>query len=492
MPSVLVPIQTNQYSYAMLYEALAESLAKSIFKGSLRQGDRLPSVRGLATQRHVSIATVLQAFQRLEDDGLVEVRPRSGHFVKGKPNSTLAEPRSPRFSSAPAKVSVSSGVKSMMQSMRDRGNVPLGAAQVAPELLPLRALNRTLSQIAREMQFWGADYGDPVGLPSLRKQLAKRAVKWGVSLHEDDFVVTVGAMEGLNLCLRAVARPNDTIAVESPTYFGVLQAIEQLGMRAIEVPSAPRTGLNLTALESVLKQRTISALLVSPNVSNPLGAVMSDENKERMVALCRRYDVPLIEDDVYGELAFNGRPRPALAWDTDGRVLLVGSVSKTLAPGYRIGWVVPGRYQEKLEALKYSLTVSTPAILQMVVAEFLAGGGYDRHLRRLQRRLKGQVDTVRSLICQHFPKETRVTSPDGGFVLWVELPPQVSALHIQHEALQHRIALAAGPLFGAKGQFQSHLRISCGYPPNSKTSAAIETLGQLVHRAAAQPVAASM
>ncbi len=467
----------------MLYETLAESLARSIAKGSLRGGDRMPSVRGLAQQRKVSIATVLLAYQHLENDGLVEIRARSGHYVKRRSTVVLAEPRLPTVSRAASKVSVSTGVKSVMQAMRDPSVVPLGAAQVAPELLPLRALNRTLSQIAREMQFLGSDYGDPSGVLTFRRQLAKRAVKWGVSLHENDFVVTVGAMEAINLCLRAVAQPNDNIAVETPTYFGVLQAIEQLGMRAIEVPSAPRTGIDLQTLETVLRHKKVRAIIASPNVSNPLGAIMSDASKERLVALCRQFDVPLIEDDVYGELAFEGRPRPALAWDTDGRVLLVGSVSKTLAPGYRIGWVVPGRYQEKVESLKYSLTVSTPAILQMAVAEFLAGGGYDRHLRRLQRRLKAQVERMRSLVCEHFPAETRVTSPEGGFVLWVELPQGVSAMQVQQEALKHRIAVAPGPLFGAKGQFDSHLRISCGFPPNVRIHEAIKTLGHIVYQA---------
>jgi DNA-binding transcriptional MocR family regulator len=464
----------------MLYESLADNLARSIERGSLRGGDRLPSVRGLANQRGVSVATVLMAYQQLENDGLVEIRARSGHYVKRKSLVALAEPRPPTVNRTATKVSVCLGVSAVMKAMRDRSVVPLGAAEIDPELLPLRALNRTLSLIAREMQWLGADYGDLNGVPTLRRQLAKRAVKWGLSLHENDFIVTVGAMEAINLCLRAVAQPNDSIAVESPTYFGVLQAIEQLGMRAVEVPSSPRTGLNLLALEQVLRQKKVKAVLASPNSGNPLGAVMSDEHKERLVQLCRQFDVPLIEDDVYGELAFEGRPRPALAWDTDGRVLLVGSVSKTLAPGYRIGWVVPGRYQEKVESLKYALTVSTPAILQMAVAEFLSGGGYDRHLRRLQRRLKSQVERMRSLICEHFPPETRVTCPAGGFVLWVELPPGVSGIAVQQEALRHKIAVAPGSLFGAAGQFDSHLRISCGFPTTERILDAVERLGTIV------------
>ena len=463
----------------LLYERIADELAAAIAHGALRAGDRMPSVRRLARQRRVSIATVLQAYLRLEDDGLIEVRPRSGHFVRSRKTQALAEPRAARPNLSPARVSVTSGVRALMESHRDLGIVALGAAQVSPELLPIRQLNRRLAAIVREIQDAGARYGDITGELTLRRQLARRSVDMGVSLHPSEFIVTVGATEGLHLALQAVANRGDAVAVEVPTFFGVLQAVEHLGLKAIEVPSHSRTGLDLDCLERVLKNRPVRAVIAQPNVSNPLGSVMSDDAKERLVRLCARADVPLIEDDVYGELAFDGRARAALAWDRDGRVLLLGSVSKTLAPGYRIGWLVPGRYFERVERLKYSQTISTPPLLQMAVAEFLESGGYDRHLRRLRSKLRLQVERTREAVAALFPAGTRVSSPAGGFVVWVELPPGVDAYALQQAALEHRISIAPGPIFSARERFTNCVRLSCGFPWSDRTQRALATLGQL-------------
>jgi DNA-binding transcriptional MocR family regulator len=469
----------------LLYEQIADDLTRAIRLGTLRGGDRMPSVRGLARQRKVSVATILQAYVRLENDGLIEVRPRSGHFVRQRTATPVAEPRAARLNLSPATVSVTPGVRALMESMKDPSVVPLGAAQVSPSLLPIRQLNRKLAAIAREMQDAGASYGDTTGVPTLRRQLAKRSVAWGMSLHESEFVVTIGAMEAINLALRAVAKPGEAVAVETPSYFGILQAIEQLGMRAIEVPSHSRTGIDLDALEQVLKQGSVRAVLASPNISNPLGALMSDENKERLVKLCARHDAPLIEDDVYGDLAFDSRPRPAAHWDRDGRVLLIGSISKTLAPGYRIGWIAAGRYQERIERLKYAFTVSTPPLLQMAVAEFLGSGGYERHVRKLRSHLHAQVDRTRQAVADAFPEGTRISSPAGGFVLWLELPPNVDAYTLQSAAMAEKISVAPGPIFSPRERFSNCIRLSCGFPWSDRHERAIRTLGRITAELAA-------
>jgi DNA-binding transcriptional MocR family regulator len=462
-----------------LYDELANDLGESIARGALRPGERMPSVRGLARKRGVSVATVVAAYVRLENDGLVEVRPRSGHFVRKRPLPT-EEPRTPRRAGGAAKPSVAGAVAAMQFAMRDPTVLPLGSAYLAPDVLPIAALNRTLAGIAREMQTAGAGYDVPPGLRTLRRALARRSVDWGSPLGEDDFVTTLGATEAVFLSLSTIARPGDAIAVESPTYFGVLQAIEALGMRAVEVPCSPRTGLDLDALDDVLRAGGVRAVLSVPNVSNPLGAVMPDENKERLVKMLARHDVPLVEDDVYGDLTFDGpRPRPAKAFDKDGRVLLCGSVSKTLAPGYRVGWVAPGRYGDVLRLRKYALTLASPTLTQMAVAEFLRSGGYDRHVRRLRRVLAGQTARMQDAVLASFPLGTRVSSPRGGFVLWVELPQAVDALELQEAALQKNIAIAPGPIFSARGRFASFIRLSCGMPWSNKLANAIDALGAM-------------
>jgi DNA-binding transcriptional MocR family regulator len=468
---------------SLLYERLASEVAGLIERGALRPGDRLPSVRRTSRDREVSIATVLSAYMKLENDGLVEVRPKSGHFVR-RGQEPLRVPRTPRLRVSPSRVSVSDGVTTLLASMRDPSVVPLGSASVAPELLPIRALNRTLAAIARETGTAGASYDAPPGLATLRRQLAKRSLSWGMSLDEGELVTTVGAMEALHLCLRAVAKAGDTVAVETPAYFGLLQLIEEMGLRALEIPADPRTGMDLDLLEAAFGRTSISAILVTPNFCNPLGARMPDEAKERLVRLAARHDVPIIEDDIYGDLAFDGsRPRPAKSFDRDGRVLLCGSVSKTLAPGYRIGWVAPGRYQATIERLKFSQSIATPTLLQMAVAEYLERGGYDRHLRVLRSKFASQVQRFREEIASTFPSGTRVSEPQGGFVLWVELPQEVSALELQVAALDRGIAVAPGPIFSARQGFQNFIRISCGFPWSPRFAEATAVLGEIAQRA---------
>jgi DNA-binding transcriptional MocR family regulator len=391
--------------------------------------------------------------------------------------------------SAPARPAVTQGVAALHAAMRDPKVVPLGSASVAPELLPIAALNRTLAACARELTTAGAVYDRPPGLATLRRQLARRLVDGGASLHEDELVTTVGATEALHLALRTVARPGEAVAVESPTYFGILQAIEDLGLRAVEIPSHARTGMDLDALDDALRAGGIRAVVAVPNASNPLGAILPDEAKERLVRMLARADVPLVEDDVYGELTFEGaRPRTAKSFDRAGRVLLCGSVSKTLAPGYRVGWVAPGRYQEALERRKYAATLATPTLPQMAVAELLASGGYDRHLRRLRSALTGQVARMREAVGASFPAGTRVASPRGGFVIWVELPPAVDALELQARALARGVAIAPGPIFSARGRFASCIRLSAGMPWSPAVERAVRTVadlaGEAVDRAA--------
>ncbi|MCW5807561.1 MAG: PLP-dependent aminotransferase family protein [Deltaproteobacteria bacterium] len=468
-----------------LYEHLADELGRAIDRGALRAGDRLPSVRRLAQERSVSVATVLEAYMRLENAGLIEVRPKSGHFVRRRALLT-AEPRTPRACTTPSRVTVSDAYTKILQAMRDPELLPFGCATIDPSYLPIAALNRIITQVTREMTTIGARYEGAPGLLTLRRQIARRAVDTGVALSDDDVCTTIGATEGLSLALRAIARPGDVIAVESPAYFGVLQAIELLGMRALEIPANPRTGLDVTAFEETLRTQPVRALVVAPTVSNPLGSIMPDDERERLVRIARRNDVPIIEDDVYGELVFDGsRPRPLRAFanpSEDSHVVLVSSVSKTLAPGYRVGWIAGGRWHDQIVRIKYSQSLACPTLPGMAVAEFLESGGYDRHLRRLRAAVAGNVERYREAIATQFPDGTRVSAPRGGFVLWVELPPGVDALALHEAALKRRIVVAPGPLFSARQRFANFIRVSAGMPWSDRVAEGIRTLARLVAR----------
>ena len=467
---------------AFLYEKLADEVAGMVARGALRAGERLPSVRRFAEERGVSVATVLSTYLVLEGRGLVEARPKSGHYVRARRGPSPPVPNVAKRAAAPARVSIAADADDLVRAMiHARGLVPLGTAYVASELLPTRKLNAILAAIAREGGGPGADYDELRGYALLRRQLARRAVTWGTFLEEDDFVTTVGATEALYLSLRAVTKPGDVIAVESPAYFGLLRLAQQLGLRAMEIPTDPRTGLDLDALDDAIRSAPVRAVLAAPSFTNPLGARMPDEHKERLVKMLARREIPLVEDDVYGDLAHDGtRPRPAKAFDKDGWVLLCGSVSKTLAPGYRVGWVAPGRFQEAVERLKFAHTVASPSPTQMAVAELFAQGGYDRHVRKLRRVLGAQTERYREAIAQAFPAGTRVSAPQGGFVLWVELGKPI-AVALQLRAIDRGIAVAPGPIFSARQRFANCIRISSGHPFSPIIARAIEELGRLSH-----------
>lgn len=317
-------------------------------------------------------------------------------------------------------------------------------------------------------------YDFPPGYAPLRHEIAKRSIEWGCRLSENDLVTTHGTMEALNLCLRAVAKAGDVIAIESPAFYGTLQIIESLGMKALEIPADPRDGIVLDALASAIRRQKVKACLFVLNYSNPLGSCMPDDNKKALVKLLSRREVPLIEDDIYGDLSFAAtRPRTAKAYDKEGLVLLCSSFSKTLAPGYRVGWTAPGRFRPQVESLKFTSSMATVTAPQMAIAEFLQSGGYDRHLRKLRRKLMAQVQQMSNAVGRFFPNGTKVTRPQGGYVLWVELPRSVDSLELHRKALKAKISIAPGPIFSAKQRYKNFMRVSCGQVWSEKLEGAM-------------------
>jgi len=461
---------------ARLYETVADHLAALVDGGSLLPGDRLPSVRRLAAQQGVSISTVLQAYLLLEARGRIEVRPKSGHYVKARLRAALPEPRTPKVEDVARPVTIADRV-ARLNGATDGIPGVLGIAVPHASLLPTDKLARSAAQAARR---WGAaaiSYGPPAGVPILRQELARRSATWGCAIPAEGFLVTVGAMEALQLALRAVAGRGDAIAVETPAFFGVLQLIQSLGLKVVEIPAHAGTGMDLARLDAALRRRKIRAVLAVPSFGNPLGSLMPDSARKELVRIVTRHDVPLVEDDVYGDLPFDGvRPRLARSFDRKGLVLVCSSVSKTLAPGYRIGWIAPGRYRAAVERLKSAQSLTSPVLPQLAIAEFLRTGGYDHHLRGLRRRLRAQVEHYSAEIAARFPAGTRLSRPKGGFVLWVELPRGVDSLDLQERAAKAGAAIAPGPIFTASGGFRNFLRISCGHPWTPETERAVEAV----------------
>lgn len=462
------------------YERYAAEISELIRTQALRPGDRLPSVRQASASRRISASTVFEAYYLLEARGLVQARPRSGYYVNAPRQPVQAEPLIAQPAPQSTRVAISDLVFEVLGSTRQFEVVPLGSAFPSPALFPLDKLARSLTPAMRRLDARRMVQDLTRGDERLRQQIGLRYGVEGMGVNPAEIVITNGAMEALNLCLQAVTQPGDVVALESPTFYAALQALEHLKLRAVEVATHPRHGVDLASLAEVLQRHPVKACWFMPNFQNPLGSLMPDASKQALVELLARHAVPLIEDDVYGEMYFGlRRPLPAKAYDRSGLVLHCSSFSKCLAPGYRVGWVAAGRFAEKIQRLKLMSTLATAIPSQMAISDYLEGSGYERHLRHLRQSLATQQALALELIARYFPAGTRVTRPQGGYFLWLELPPEVDALALHRLALAQRISIAPGHLFSADRRFSHCLRLNYGHPGDARFEAAVKMVGAL-------------
>lgn len=464
-----------------LYRSVADHVESLIDEGTLGPGTRIPSIRQLSRQLSVSLTTVMEAYRVLEDRGVVEVRPQSGHYVRLGLESSPPEPARTRTCDTAAPLDVSELIERLVKEASQPGLVvPLGAAVPSPEFLPTARLNTMLARAVRRDPVASQSYDSIPGRQELRVEIARRALAAGCALSPDEVVITTGAMEAITLGLRAITRPGDTVAIETPTYHGFLQVLESLHLKALEIATDPRHGICIPCLEEAVSEGRVAACMVVASFGNPLGHSMSVADRRRLLAVLAKADVPLVEDDTYGDLPFADRRPPAIkSFDTEGRVLLLSSFSKTLAPGYRVGWIAPGRYLKALRRMKFSASLATATPTQMAIAEYLAAGGMDRHLRRLRRTFKDRVRRMIGAIGEHFPRGTRVTRPAGGYVLWIELPEAVCAFELYRGALAEGISLIPGPVFSASQRYANCIRFNCAVSWSAEVEAAVRRVGAL-------------
>ncbi|MBM3116842.1 PLP-dependent aminotransferase family protein [Jeongeupia naejangsanensis] len=462
------------------YEEIAELIAADIRNGRLAPGTRLPSIRKVMAQYRVSPSTAFQAYYLLEKSGLVRARERSGYFVAGARQPLPPEPGLGQPPQVSAPVDISELVFSVLGAVGDRSILPLGSAFPSPTLFPLPRLARSLASASRFIDPWDTVASLPPGHAALRQQIALRYLGLGMPQPAEQIVITNGALEALNLCLAAVAQPGDVIAIESPGFYAATQAIERLGMQALEIPVHARDGLDLDALASALERHPVKACWFMTSFQNPTGASMAEDKKKALVALLARHQIPLIEDDVYGELYFGKHaPLPAKAFDTQGLVMHCSSFSKTLAPGYRIGWVSPGRFGQRIERLKLMTTLSASVPAQVALADYLHTGAYDKHLRKLRYALESQLAEMNRALVAHFPAGVRVSRPNGGYFLWVEFAEGFDTLALHRRAIEHGISIAPGPIFSASRRYRHCLRLNYGSPWSAAFEQGMATLGRL-------------
>lgn len=463
-----------------LYIEIAQKIEQQINDGVLKVGDKLPSVRVLRQEYGVSIGTVLQAYYHLEAMSLIEPRTRSGYYVIFSSDSI---PESP-IKSNPKQHSVLGSVTDMVvdfyQNLDNDVGVNFSLGVPSPELLPITKLNKVMHEAIIKLPCGGTSQGNIMGRTNLRRQIARRSVLWGGNLKEDDLVITVGCTSALSLSLMAVTKAGDTIAVESPVYFGLLQLANALGLRVIELPTDPVLGMDIEALREALKNNKIKAVAVISNFNNPMGNIMSDDNKKVLVSLIQQYEIPLIEDDIYGDIYFGkSRPTTCKTFDDSGLVMLCGSFSKTLAGGYRIGWVVPGRFKAEVMRLKLYLSATTTTITEEAMAIFLEKGRYDHHLRKLRQTLHTNSLKYLGAIGRYFPEGTRVSKPKGSFLIWVELHENIDTRMLYEKAESSQIRFSPGRIFTLQDQYNNCMRLSYGMVWNEDIDLALRELGQL-------------
>ena len=460
------------------YQHLANLLAERIEQGLYRAGEKLPSVRTLSQEHGVSISTVQQAYQTLETLRLITPQPRSGYFVA----SRKAQPPVPAMSrpvQRPVEVTQWDQVLEMLEARRDKEIILFGGGSPDVTQPSLKPLWREMSRVVQHHPTEILNYDELAGRRELREQVARLMLDGGSTVTADDVVITSGCHSGLSIALLAVCKPGDIVAVESPTFYGTMQLLRGFGIKAIEIPTDPESGISIEALELALEQWPIKAIQVTPNCNNPLGYIMPESRKRALLALAQRYDVAIIEDDVYGDLAYTyPRPRTIKSYDDDGRVLLCGSFSKVLAPGLRIGWMVPGRYADRVLHMKYISTGASALQPQLAIAEFIGNGHYEPHLRRMRAQYQRGRDLMIDWVARYFPEGTRASRPQGGFLLWVELDEAFDTLRLDKALRNRGVQVAVGCIFSASGKYRNCLRMNYAALPTPAIEQAVRRVGE--------------
>lgn len=461
-----------------LYKKISKMISDQIKNRVLQPGDRIPSQRQLSQQLKVSIGTIQHAYTDLEDQGLILPKKRSGYYVRDfKPVSVFSQ-KPESFTPAPSKITVLETAISVMRSAARKDLVQLGSAVPNVQGKAVVQLHQALKRHAHKIPNYEED---PQGYLPLRRQLARRSYNTGAPLHPNGIVITAGCQEALTIALRCIAKPGDVIAVESPCYYGALQAMELLELKTIEIPTSPVDGIDTEILKATLNNWPVKGILLNPSFSNPSGYLCSDSKKQEIIKLISEKDIPLIEDDIFADLGFSGdRPRTIQSYDPDGRVILCSSISKTICPDLRIGWMIPGRYTEKAKKLKFISTLCAPCHPQFALADFLSNSAFERHIRSMASTYREKQQILLAAIKNRLPNETKVTQPQGGFLCWLKLPDKIDGFTLYQHCIKEGISLTPGEICSPTGQFKNYIRLNYAIASTDEIDFSMKVIAKLV------------
>jgi DNA-binding transcriptional MocR family regulator len=459
-----------------LYEKIRQMILAQLANKTLQPGDRLPSIRQLSKQLKVSIGTVQQAYAALEDQQLIFPKKRSGYYVEAR--QTVRRPVAESFTPVPSTVSVFETAVSVMRSAARKELMQLGSAIPDVSGKGVRQLHSEFKRQAHKILNYEED---PSGYLPLRRQLARRFIESGRAVDPDEIVITAGCQEALTIAIRCVAGPGDAVLVESPCYYGVLQALELMNIRAVEIPVCPEQGVDMGQLESVLQTWSVKGMIMNPAFSNPSGYLCPESKKRKILELISTFDIPLIEDDVFARLGFTStRPRSIHSYDREGRVMLCGSISKMLSPDFRVGWILAGRHSEKARALKFISTLCSPCHTQFALARFLETRQLDRHLGWVAPLYMKKQQAMINAINRWFPESTQVSHPRGGFLSWIKLPDEIDGLTLYRDAISAGITLTPGEICSPTGRYKNYIRLNYGVVSAEEMDWAVKILGGLI------------
>lgn len=463
------------------YQQLAQQIIDQIALGVWLPGDRLPSLREQVRHSGMSFMTVGHAYQVLESQGVIVARPQSGYYVAPRPVA--------RAAAAPIKVmrdeavDINTYIFDVLQASCDASVVPFGSAFPDPRLFPLQQLNRSLAAVGKNATAMSVIENLPPGNEDLRHAIARRYAQQGMQVSPDEIVITAGALEALNLSLQAVTEPGDWVIVENPCFYGALQALERLRLKALSVATDPINGIDLTALKQAVTDYPVKACWLMTNSQNPLGVTLTSEKKQQLVALLQEHNVTLIEDDVYSELYYGReRPLPARAYDEQGITLHCSSFSKCLVAGFRIGWVAAGKHARRIQQLQLMSTLSTSSPMQLALVDYLATKRYDTHLRRLRRILAERKQQTWQALHNLLPEDVKIHRSESGYFLWIELPPSMDASLLSEQAIAQKISIAPGKMFTTGRAWDHYFRLNASWAWGEREQQAVVTLSRLIEQ----------
>lgn len=458
------------------YEIFTRDIEMNINNGIYKPGYRLPSVRQIKEQYALSISTVQSGFEHLMIRGLVESIPKSGYYVA----YSAEVPKVNNFIQPFVRDATFAHHLHLTSSIRNEEKLTeFNATAPGDLMMPQKLILRTMQQVIREKGASLLRYYPSHGSAELRDNIIGRAATFQNIIRPEELLVTDGALQGLYIALASICEPGDVIAVESPCVFSALEVIRVLRLKVIEIPVDLQTGFDISFFKRACENVKIKAAIITANFHNPTGLLLSDEQKRALVSIAHQYNVALLENDIYGDLNFQGnRPSTFKTFDDSGLVLTYSSVAKTLSPGIRLGWLAAGKFSHRAEQIRFALGRSVSPLNQEIINRLIKGGSYDRHLRRFKMQLAKNAQFIKHTIAAYFPKETYITTPAGGYSIWVKMPDGTDMSNFYDQCKQMGIRFTPGFTFSFSDSYNNYFRVVIANTISAKKISLIKHIGE--------------